>query len=869
MTDLKEIILTIKKVEDKDQKNNEIKQRKKNYTNEEELKDWIINLKEKLYKCNYKRVMKDIVSASLMSKFKKVKGGYKIVILYIQAKLKIIEKKIFKYHLNQNDNIKQKYQISHCFSYANNIQNELNSLLQEISDNNLYDNKYYYDINKRNYKIELFDDIIRCHFDYIYTMSLLHYKIGNFMECISYLSLFLTLYKETKPYILSTHTLYKIEKCFIILSKIYISNEDFDHALIFLNEAINVSFKQILFQVHELYFGVFVGEKKDLIIRERDDLLVLRDSRIKRIIFNIVIIFFYQGICNEHLSNIKNAIAFYKQSEWFGRIFLAKDYYTFYKLFLKIKNSAIEAGNNILFINEKIQEYEMKQWIKKREENNNEINNKKSKTKKDKIYDTTKFKGLIQKLEALKIQEIDTVNKFDKNKNIKYSNSKKREGEDKNLFLSNIRLLEAYLRNDFKNIVSDMDKINLFDLDYRTRTIVQKSLNKIYFEQNQKPIGDENKNILYKKYKKNLTFKNKRKIKYRENNNIANSKNNSNSCENKVFDLGLYLKKKYNKKKNLNLSNVKFSKSNSLNQISVRKEQKENENNYNNKNKFFLRNRDTIDSSRMQKIDNTASSSIIFNYSHQPNNIKNTLSKSKSLFLKNEKEKESEKNKSSLLTKICKSSKYKLIHPENQKLNEFFNIKYLKKREYIKKLCDRELLFQKSILKSKNTPRLSFQIFNKPLVEQSANNSFIKIESLVSNRIGNNDWNWKDIFTEEEFKEYLLNNRLEKILLSSLDNRALINYKMNKKKKEKKEEEKEILEDNAKYEKKFGNINKNNKNILNELNQKLNIIYENELKRKTQVIKRAKEINKQIIKKFYRNKSALNGLNIKDNLNEI
>ena len=50
MTELKEIILTIKKVEDKDQKYNEIKQRKKTKTNEEELKDWIINLKEKLYK---------------------------------------------------------------------------------------------------------------------------------------------------------------------------------------------------------------------------------------------------------------------------------------------------------------------------------------------------------------------------------------------------------------------------------------------------------------------------------------------------------------------------------------------------------------------------------------------------------------------------------------------------------------------------------------------------------------------------------------------------------------------------------------------------------------------------------------------------
>ena len=68
----------------------------------------------------------------------------------------------------------------------------------------------------------------------------------------------------------------------------------------------------------------------------------------------------------------------------------------------------------------------MKKWIKKREENNNEINNQKSKMKKEKLYDTTKFKGLIKKLQGLKIQEIDTVNKFNKNKNIKYLSSRKR-----------------------------------------------------------------------------------------------------------------------------------------------------------------------------------------------------------------------------------------------------------------------------------------------------------------------------------------------------------------------------------------------------------------------------------------------------------
>ena len=338
MEELKKQIL-MKQKEMREKRINKFKRKLKKELNfDDQIKEWYLHLKEQLSNRNYKKVINNINSAGLISKFKDCKGGHKIIMLYIKAKLKIIEKKIFKYHINSIENNKQKIQIAHCFSYANNLQNDFKLLTLEISDNNnIYDNNYYNDIDKRNYKIELFDDIINCHFDYIYTMTLLHHKIGNFMEAISYLGLFLTLYKETKPFILSKHTLYKIEKCFILLSRIYISNEDYYNAFIFLNESIKVCFKHILFQVHELYYGVFLGEEKDLEIREKDDKLFLNDSKIKKIIINIVIIFLYQAICNEDLSNIKKATAAYKQCEWFSRVFLSNYNEAFYKLFYQLK----------------------------------------------------------------------------------------------------------------------------------------------------------------------------------------------------------------------------------------------------------------------------------------------------------------------------------------------------------------------------------------------------------------------------------------------------------------------------------------------------------------------------------------------------
>ena len=864
MNELNDIILSIEKDKIKEESSIKefypIKEEKKEdeFLFDKELKEWILHLKQELLKRYYKRALKDISSAGLINKFKKSPYGYKIIILSIKAKLKIIENKLYKYHINPIEANKHKHQISHCFSYIKVINNELILLVEQISD--IVDNSYYNNINKRNYKIELFDDIIRLHFDYIYTMSIFHYKIGNSMEVISFLSLFISFYKKTKLYILSTHTLYKIQKCYILLSKIYIINNDYENGLEILNESINICFKQILFQVQELYLGVFIGNTNDLMNKENDDLLLLKDLRIKRIILNIIIIFFYKGIVNEKISDIKKATTFYKQCEWFSRTFLLKTNKIIYKFCYNIKNKGIEVSEIISFIKEKIKIYEGNQW-KNKKEDYKEIRNKKYKKYKAKLFCATKFKGLVKKLEDLKIKEIDTVNKFEKNKNIKNLNASgrdtKREGKYKNIYLSNLRLLEAYLRNDFKSIVDNMKKIKILDLDYRTRTVVQKAMNKFYFDQNQKLIKERNSNKSNKKNPKYKSFGLNRIFKSVLNN-INNNKEISKDY-NRIDSMS-DSRNKRNNKINFHFSHSNLSKIKSLNILFQGRDNKSNNNTRSmTKKRTYLSNRGSIVSPKRRVLHLSLSSSCLLSSPGYPKQNKNKNSKYKSIELKKEKF----KKKTITLTKKNKFSQNSIIVPENHKLNEFFNSKYLIKRNYIKKLSDRDLLFQKSILKSKNTPKIPFEFFNKAVSYQNADNSFSQIKSIVSNHLGYSEW--KENLSEDKYRECLLNNRFERTLITSLDNKALYLYKMNIKKNKKKEEGKELLEDSSKFDKKMRNINNSNKKALYELDKKLNEIYEFELKRKNDEIEHKKEINKQIYRKLYRNKSAYERLRFKEN----
>ena len=69
-------------------------------------------------------------------------------------------------------------------------------------------------------------------------------------------------------------------------------------------------------------------------------------------------------------------------------------------------------------------------------------------------------------------------------RNMSSNNDKKIK--DKYFFMTNLRLLEAYLTKEFRHLVLNMDKIKLFDMDSITRARVQKLVDEIKFQEEQK-----------------------------------------------------------------------------------------------------------------------------------------------------------------------------------------------------------------------------------------------------------------------------------------------------------------------------------------------------------------------------------------------
>ena len=797
-----------KKAEEEKQK----KINKRTLTYGYDINNWILLFREKMSKKSYKKVLKDITGLNLLEQFKSDELGYKITIFYIQAKLKIIENKIFKYHLILNE--KLKHQISRCFHYAKNIPQELDTLLNSMPSNLISDPIYYDDIKKRNFRIQYVDDIIRCYFDYIYVMGLLYFKLNDCVKSICYLNLGLQLFSITKYYLLSPHSLFKAQKCFILLAKIYITNEDYKNALLILYEAIKICFKQILFQIQDIYMGFFIGEKEDIKVRDKSDLDKLKDSRMKRTILNIIMIFLYLGICYENMSNIKKATAFYKQCEWFTRIFLLKDNNGIYKFFFRLKKKSIEVCNVVDFLQEKIHEVDKR--IRRKMEEALKKNLKKKRGRESLFYDI-KFKKLINKLDKLKIKEIDTINKFERNEMLRSMSSNNKKIKDKYFFMNNLRLLEAYLTKEFRHLVLNMDQIKLFDLDSITRGRVQKLVDELKYEEEQKrrknkglslsPTLDTKKNT----YTKSLSNKNSK---------IENEKSEKNS--NRIYSK-LNIQKTENKK-NLMMNSLNNNNNYLRNKFRIQFPKNENKNSLYALNKerniFSQSNNDLLSMSTPNK------KNISFNF-------------------------KTPTNKSCIETTKIFPKKIKINLKENCKGKRdhyFLNLRYLRKRNYIKKLSDREINFQKNIIRTKRSPIPEIHYFNRGLSFIEADNSFGKIKTLVSNVNIYSDW--KDNMTEQEYKDYLIRTRLENSFLFSLNSKALEKYKALTNRKDM-----EDLED-YKYEKSLREVDKVNKSTLSDLTLKLNAIYENEQIRKRENMLKNMKINKQLIKRLYRNRSS-------------
>ena len=346
-----------------------------------------------------------------------------------------------------------------------------------------------------------------------------------------------------------------------------------------------------------------------------------------------------------------------------------------------------------------------------------------------------------------------------------------------------------------------MDKIKSFDMDFSTRDKIQKFLRRLYFEENQEKLKKRRLNELYITNKK---FRNPLKsrtsiIKYDD---LDNLKNNLKKT--------IIIKKKdllSPRERNIYTSELRLTHLPQEKYISIKSP----------KSCKNIRSISAFSEKRTFSFNKPKNKRIFSPISFKSDIKSQTVSSPKKEILNTKKSSFVQRYRK---MKLFSAKAINKIETENKELNKFFNKKYIQKRDYIKKLEDRELKFQKCILKLKDTPKSPMQLYNKEVMKQNANQSFQKIMTLfISNPV-----NWKENLSPQEVKNIMLYDKLESSLIKSLDRNALIKFK-NEEKKQKGTKHYKNEELNLSLK----DINENNINVIKDIDNRLEEIKQREI----------------------------------------
>ena len=316
-----------------------------------------------------------------------------------------------------------------------------------------------------------------------------------------------------------------------------------------------------------------------------------------------------------------------------------------------------------------------------------------------------------------------------------------------------------------------MDKVKLFDLDYSLRERIQKKIYRLNFEKVMKEKKEMNNEVLKKK------------------------------------GIRTFLNKSINNKKNKKSSSIRYTKSN----VNIRQYKS-------------IPNICCTPNSKSMRVEYPSNLNDSQNYN---SNDKKNLNRT-SLNDNNVINKDKDKEKDKINVKYAKNKYFTLFNEKNlktreinteRKMNLFFNRNYLRKRDFIKSIEEKELKFQKLYLLSKSKPNPPLPTTEELAIKRSAYNTFNLLKTLVNVNSINND---------EKNSVYEDESKIDNSMCKSLNYKTLENYLEKKRKKKEKNNKDNIIYRNN------DEVCKNNKNILDKLNENINII--NEIQnRKSQV----------------------------------
>ena len=634
---------------------------------EEEAENLYILISDEFRKHQFKKILKTLKDCQLDNN---TKFYTKIILLKIKAIQKIIERKLEKYFSFPT---KLKSTQKYFIEFYSSVNEFLSFLKEDEEDDKIVEEKKKDISNVIEYILEIF--LQQCYFISLYCVHL-----NLFTDCIAFLSLGERLIKNTCEFFISPEIHYYSVCIYLFLSSLLIMNENYSTAKNYLNISLKICYKELELRLNDSHINslINISEINNTAIQES----------IEKIFFNITIAFYQLGVCNENELNFQAAYQSYKEAKFFINVIPNKENMDFLLFIYNLEKRELLRYNIIEFF--------------KRSENQiREIKPTKKKIPKylySEENNIKKYEKLQKYLENLKINEID-----DDDPDLLNHVEQKPFSQRIAIPTKTIHVLNYLMSSQFNGVVEKMNKMQINKINNDNKTLIQREILKIKADEREKI-----KNRFLKKLKsKNIN----------NNNDNKNNLNNSGQNESKTILMESIILNEDKSKNNNNNNNINNNIINidDNNNININNNNVNNNNNNkttitkrfiinnNNKNNISSNNKAHISSyytNLTTSIDSYNKNKFKINNTHQYNNtVSNfyTISNSNNNI-----------NKRNL---SYYNKKPNDIIPKYNYDKYVFNRKLKSKRDILDHQYQKEIVFQKNLLRSKHDENKNEPIF--------------------------------------------------------------------------------------------------------------------------------------------------------------
>lgn len=408
---------------------------------------WILSLKQRMHNSQFRKVISDIEIN--YQRYENLSSDiWECRVLKGQCILKIIARKLNKYPNEiKKDNSKQRYNILFWF-------NQIFLILEQLVLT--FRPELNKDINiEEESTLDKIELVVQLHLDMLYHLASFSLCIDEVIQTCSYFAMAGNL-QIFLDYSRHPRTMHIFQKICLLRASILIGNYDFENSLKYQKQCMDICFRE-LFCMVDFDEGL---ECTNAMNKVQKKILYTNFT-------HLVLAFYLRGVCFEFFGKINKAIEAYKQSRYFSVKFLsgAEPELTLFCQRLEKRTFVyFDLIDNLKKGVEKIKQRKMREELKRLQMENNYFTgsaNKQNNELLKKIANGEKIHnfGNLEK----------TLEKFNFNEDIQELELKKDKDFPKTKFImSTVRMIDTLLQKDFVDVVKDMKKIEINNLDSET-----------------------------------------------------------------------------------------------------------------------------------------------------------------------------------------------------------------------------------------------------------------------------------------------------------------------------------------------------------------------------------------------------------------